>query len=266
MSGSRMRSVLQRRSSKCPNCCKPKAIDEQRRAELTQNLVAEFHSEHLDTKSVVLYLASLYIAMANHSNSLSSSSKKSSRSNPVDEQSASGESSHHSKHQRLEPPPALHQASAIDEFTGSPNTSSISIQSSTHSSAPSSSTTTTVIHGGTNADDTPTLQQQPSSETLSEDNAEVEDPPPRSRHSSSSSARSSRSRRSAHRNERLLKEYELCLDQVLTWLMEAEDEMNRMDPVHASDVEVVKQQYKEHEQFMLQLTSSQGSVGRVLHA
>jgi dystrophin len=39
-----------------------------------------------------------------------------------------------------------------------------------------------------------------------------------------------------------------------------------MEPVNENNVDVVKQQFKEHEQYMLQLTSSQGSVGRVLHA
>ncbi|KAI6226090.1 Discontinuous actin hexagon [Aphelenchoides besseyi] len=219
----------------------------------------EFSSGNLDTRSVVLYLATLYIAMAYHSSSLSSSSKKSTRSNPESEQLT--EEFQQAK-QRLEPPAAQYQVSAIDDFNGSPNTSTISIQSSTHSSAPSSSTTTTVIHGGGNDD--ASIHQEPSSETLS-DNPELEDPIP-SRRSSSSSARSSRSRRSAHRNERLLKEYELCLEQVLTWLLEAKDEMDRMEPVNETDVDVVKQQFKEHEQFMLQLTNSQGSVGRVLHA
>ncbi|KAI6203011.1 Discontinuous actin hexagon [Aphelenchoides besseyi] len=220
---------------------------------------SEFSSGNLDTRSVVLYLATLYIAMAYHSSSLSSSSKKSTRSNPESEQLT--EEFQQAK-QRLEPPAAQYQVSAIDDFNGSPNTSTISIQSSTHSSAPSSSTTTTVIHGGGNDD--ASIHQEPSSETLS-DNPELEDPIP-SRRSSSSSARSSRSRRSAHRNERLLKEYELCLEQVLTWLLEAKDEMDRMEPVNETDVDVVKQQFKEHEQFMLQLTNSQGSVGRVLHA
>jgi hypothetical protein len=46
----------------------------------------EFHSEYLDKKSVVTYLMSLYIGMAYHSSSLSSSSKKSIRSNPDPEQ------------------------------------------------------------------------------------------------------------------------------------------------------------------------------------
>lgn len=220
----------------------------------------EFHSEYLDKKSVVTYLMSLYIGMAYHSSSLSSSSKKSTRSNPDPEQL---QDQVRKQSHRLDPP-VHHKLSVINEFTGSPNTSSISIQSSTHSSAPSSSTTTTVIQGGLM--DVPMHQ---STETLSEVNQEVmpEEEHSASRRSSSSSQRSSsKSRRSAHKNERLLKEYELCLEQVLTWLLEAEDEMSKMEPVNESNVDIVKQQFKEHEQFMIQLTSSQGSVGRVLHA
>lgn len=211
----------------------------------------EFHSEYLDKKSVVTYLMSLYIGMAYHSSSLSSSSKKSTRSNPDPEQLQEelSHSQHHKHHQhRLEPPPpAQHNLSVIDEFTGSPNTSSISIQSSTHSSAPSSSTTTTVIQGGIMGD----VPLHQSTETLSEVNQELmqEEEQSTSRRSSSSSQRSSsKSRKSAHRNERLLKEYELCLEQVLTWLLEAEDEMSKMEPVNEVNVDTVKQQFKEHEQ------------------
>uniref|UniRef100_A0A915ACG1 Dystrophin n=1 Tax=Parascaris univalens TaxID=6257 RepID=A0A915ACG1_PARUN len=84
----------------------------------------------------------------------------------------------------------------------------------------------------------------------------------RSRKSSSSSQKSRKSRRSA---EDTITEYELCLEQVLAWLLEAEEQANSMDPVEEENVEVVKTQFREHEQFMQSLTESQDSVGRVLH-
>lgn len=153
---------------------------------------------------------SLYIGMAYHSSSSSPVGKKQSKSSLNPEQPMEQPP----KHPRLEPPPAQYNLSVIDEFTGSPNTSSVSIQSSTHSSAPSSSTTTTVIHGGGILD-----QLQQSTETLSEINQELmpEEEQSVSRHSSSSSQlSSSKGRKSGgHKNERLLKEYELCLEQVL---------------------------------------------------
>lgn len=63
----------------------------------------------------------------------------------------------------------------------------------------------------------------------------------------------------------MLTEYELCLEQVLTWLLETEDEIRTMPPIEASSLDALKKQFKEHEEFMLSLTESQESVGRVLH-
>ncbi|VDD85235.1 unnamed protein product [Enterobius vermicularis] len=85
----------------------------------------------------------------------------------------------------------------------------------------------------------------------------------RSRKSSSSSQRSGRKGRKCL--EETVADYESCLEQVLTWLLEAEERANNMDPVEEKDVELVKIQFREHESFMQSLTDSQDSVGRVLH-
>lgn len=84
-----------------------------------------------------------------------------------------------------------------------------------------------------------------------------------SRKSSSSSQKSGRKGRKA--TEDTVSEYEVCLEQVLAWLLEAEEQANSMEPVEENQVEVVKAQFREHEQFMQSLTESQDSVGRVLH-
>ncbi|TKR92162.1 hypothetical protein L596_006870 [Steinernema carpocapsae] len=86
----------------------------------------------------------------------------------------------------------------------------------------------------------------------------------RSRKSSSSSQKSGKGGKK-RKNEELVREYEQCLEQVLTWLLEAEEELGLMGSVNENEVEMVKQQFKQHEQFMLSLTHSQDSVGRVLH-
>ncbi len=49
------------------------------------------------------------------------------------------------------------------------------------------------------------------------------------------------------------------------WLLDAENQLSAADSVCSNDVDRVKLQFKDHEQFMLSLTESQESVGRVLH-
>ncbi|GMT26482.1 hypothetical protein PFISCL1PPCAC_17779, partial [Pristionchus fissidentatus] len=85
----------------------------------------------------------------------------------------------------------------------------------------------------------------------------------RSRKSSSSSQRSSRSRKA--RKEELAREFEACLEHVLAWLLEAEEEVESLSDVESRDVVTVKRQFKEYEQLMASLTESQETVGRVLH-
>uniref|UniRef100_A0A1I8B635 Calponin-homology (CH) domain-containing protein n=2 Tax=Meloidogyne hapla TaxID=6305 RepID=A0A1I8B635_MELHA len=90
----------------------------------------------------------------------------------------------------------------------------------------------------------------------------------RSRKSSScSSSRTSRSRR---KPEELLQEYGDYLQQVLTWLNEAEQELELMSPTQKDEneipsLEIAKEKFHEHEKYMQSLTQSQESVGRVLH-
>uniref|UniRef100_A0A8D2ZD64 Dystrophin n=1 Tax=Scophthalmus maximus TaxID=52904 RepID=A0A8D2ZD64_SCOMX len=52
---------------------------------------------------------------------------------------------------------------------------------------------------------------------------------------------------------------------VLTWLLSAEDGLQGQPPI-SSHVEEVKEQFHTHEGYMVELTSHQGSVGRVLRA
>ncbi|RXM31709.1 Dystrophin [Acipenser ruthenus] len=62
-----------------------------------------------------------------------------------------------------------------------------------------------------------------------------------------------------------LDSYQSALEEVLTWLLSAEDALHTHGDV-SSDVEEVKEQFHTHEGFMMELTSHQGSVGKVLQA
>uniref|UniRef100_A0A3Q2YEX8 Calponin-homology (CH) domain-containing protein n=1 Tax=Hippocampus comes TaxID=109280 RepID=A0A3Q2YEX8_HIPCM len=59
--------------------------------------------------------------------------------------------------------------------------------------------------------------------------------------------------------------YQTTLEEVLTWLLSAEDTLQIQDEV-LDDVEGVKEQFHTHEDFMMELTAHQSSVGNVLQA
>lgn len=62
-----------------------------------------------------------------------------------------------------------------------------------------------------------------------------------------------------------LDSYQIALEEVLTWLLSAEDTFQEQDDI-SDDVEEVKEQFATHETFMMELTAHQSSVGNVLQA
>ncbi|KFQ12665.1 Dystrophin, partial [Leptosomus discolor] len=60
-----------------------------------------------------------------------------------------------------------------------------------------------------------------------------------------------------------LENYQAALEEVLTWLLSAEDALQAQGDI-SNDVEVVKEQFHTHEGFMMELTAHQGRVGNVL--
>ncbi|XP_076840282.1 LOW QUALITY PROTEIN: utrophin [Brachyhypopomus gauderio] len=62
-----------------------------------------------------------------------------------------------------------------------------------------------------------------------------------------------------------LDSYQVTLEEVLTWLLSAEDTLHLQGDV-SDDVEEVKDQFHAHEEFMMELTAHQSSVGNVLQA
>uniref|UniRef100_A0A8C7I0D6 Utrophin n=1 Tax=Oncorhynchus kisutch TaxID=8019 RepID=A0A8C7I0D6_ONCKI len=60
-----------------------------------------------------------------------------------------------------------------------------------------------------------------------------------------------------------LDSYQATLEEVLTWLLSAEDSLQVQEEV-SDDVEEVKEQFHTHEDFMMELTAHQSSVGNVL--
>ncbi|KAK0429407.1 hypothetical protein QR680_011365 [Steinernema hermaphroditum] len=180
----------------------------------------DLHSEHLDLKSVVCYLMTLYLTLVGQS---SQTTSKSTVSTTTSVQSLPTTSAATTVVSPAPQPPPPHPAQQIVE------------QHSVDMAPPASPT-------------------QPSSYDTEQ----------RSRKSSSSSQKSGKGGKK-RKSEEQVREYEQCLEQVLTWLLEAEEELGMMGTVNENEVETVKQQFKQHEQFMLSLTHSQDSVGRVLH-
>ncbi|KAM6958012.1 dystrophin isoform 1-T1 [Tautogolabrus adspersus] len=62
-----------------------------------------------------------------------------------------------------------------------------------------------------------------------------------------------------------LESYQAALEEVLTWLLSAEDGLQGQ-PSISGNVEEVKEQFHTHEGYMVELTTHQSSVGRVLRA
>ncbi|XP_005043818.1 PREDICTED: utrophin isoform X4 [Ficedula albicollis] len=62
-----------------------------------------------------------------------------------------------------------------------------------------------------------------------------------------------------------LDSYQVALEEVLTWLLSAEDAFREQEEI-SGDVEEVKEQFSTHEAFMMELTAHQSSVGNVLQA
>ncbi|XP_046644687.1 utrophin-like isoform X8 [Daphnia pulicaria] len=58
--------------------------------------------------------------------------------------------------------------------------------------------------------------------------------------------------------------YQTLMEEVLVWLLAAEDHLDSATTV-CGDLQSVKEQFHKHEEFLLELTSQQGSVGAVLH-
>ncbi|KAM6448274.1 dystrophin isoform 3-T3 [Liasis olivaceus] len=64
-------------------------------------------------------------------------------------------------------------------------------------------------------------------------------------------------------SERDLESYQTALEEVLSWLLSAEDSLQAQGDI-STDVEEVKEQFHTHEGFMMELTAHQGRVGDVL--
>ncbi|XP_033125074.1 dystrophin-like isoform X4 [Anneissia japonica] len=60
-----------------------------------------------------------------------------------------------------------------------------------------------------------------------------------------------------------LKKYQIMMENVLTWLLEAEEQLRLQEPM-SEDVDRAKEQFHMHEDFMMELTDHQGSVGDAL--
>ncbi|XP_071957062.1 dystrophin-like isoform X2 [Antedon mediterranea] len=60
-----------------------------------------------------------------------------------------------------------------------------------------------------------------------------------------------------------LKKYQMMMENVLMWLLEAEEQLRLQEPM-SEDVDRAKEQFHMHEDFMMELTDHQGSVGDAL--
>ncbi|GAB6025091.1 hypothetical protein CHUAL_010524 [Chamberlinius hualienensis] len=93
------------------------------------------------------------------------------------------------------------------------------------------------------------------------DNAEVSGP---SRKSETAEGKIKKLKTAGANGSVNLNSYQVILEEVLAWLLEAEEKLLNMDDV-ANEVEAVKEQFRIHEEFLLDLTAHQQSISDVLH-
>ncbi|CAI4222409.1 unnamed protein product [Auanema sp. JU1783] len=222
--------------------------------------VKNLQSEHLDSRSVVCYLMTLYLTILGKSSIALNNEMMS--TGPVfisahDGQHHLSEQDHNAQldlmHQQqyVQQPGASSSSEQQARFGSFAQTTSMDMPSTSHSIAQPEN-----IIGQSEVKSARTKAQQ--SVDQPSESVEV-----RSRKSSSSSQKSGRSRR--ERKEAMTREFENCLEQVLTWLLEAEEELSLLPEIDLKEVGIVRTQFKEFELFMSSLTESQETVGRVLH-
>uniref|UniRef100_A0AC35U142 Dystrophin n=1 Tax=Rhabditophanes sp. KR3021 TaxID=114890 RepID=A0AC35U142_9BILA len=189
----------------------------------------DFHSEFLDNRSVVVYLMTLYVCLVTDTTKLNLEKEEIKKKHSVASVEEATKPPSAQAHLQLEqqlPPPLAEQPSFQQSFQQNP-------------------------------------AETPLTPTSVQGEGQGEGQAIRSRKSSSSSQKSV-SKKRQKKYEEQLKEYEQCLEQVLAWLLEAEEELNTAGQVNNTDVEILKNQFREHESFMKSMMKSQDSVGKVL--
>lgn len=59
---------------------------------------------------------------------------------------------------------------------------------------------------------------------------------------------------------RRFEDYQMCLEEVLTWLLDAEETLQSMATIDENDVDLVKQQFREHEVCIRKLFSARSPM------
>ncbi|CAG9538019.1 unnamed protein product [Cercopithifilaria johnstoni] len=201
----------------------------------------DFSSEHLDKKSVVCYLMVLYLSLLTEVPSSESELEPQPFEQPT-ESLESSKSSQSSMITRQKIAVKSNSQSMIDSVSSSGETIQTEIEYPLE----------------TNLEQIPSTSSSRRQSQQTSENFEIQ-----SCKSSTSSQKSAR--RHGKSMEETIVEFEECLEHVLAWLLEAEEQANCMKSIEKDDVELVKSLFKEHEMFMQSLTESQDGVGRVLH-
>ncbi|PAV67350.1 hypothetical protein WR25_12084 isoform A [Diploscapter pachys] len=236
----------------------------------------ELHSEHLDSRSVVVYLMTLFLSVKGTNQQMDtvqpplmqpstsrdpnepppppvpphhSAAAAAAPSAPVPPVHSSAIEQTSPPHTPLHGSPMLQANYPVDEDQQSLLQQQIQLIQTQH--APLTATTS----GGSD---------QKAHTQKSDKSADLENTEVRSRKSSSSSHKSS-SKSKRTRKEELAAEFETALEQVLAWLLEAEEELATLTDKQRTELSAVRSQFNDFEQFMASLTDSQDTVGKVLH-
>ncbi|CAF4851946.1 unnamed protein product, partial [Rotaria sp. Silwood1] len=62
-----------------------------------------------------------------------------------------------------------------------------------------------------------------------------------------------------------LKNFKTNIEKILQWILQLEDELNKQDKTVSNELKTIKEQFQNHEEFMISLTKDQNQIGDILH-
>ncbi|CAF4193179.1 unnamed protein product [Rotaria sp. Silwood2] len=62
-----------------------------------------------------------------------------------------------------------------------------------------------------------------------------------------------------------LENFKTNIERILQWILQLEDELDKQDKTVSNDLKTIKEQFQNHEEFMISLTKDQNQIGDILH-
>ncbi|CAF3539694.1 unnamed protein product [Rotaria sordida] len=104
------------------------------------------------------------------------------------------------------------------------------------------------------------FQQLPSSNIVIEDNEKIEPS------TTTITSDNTTEIKSLSENDLIqLNNFKTNIERILQWILKLEDELDKQDKTMSNDLKTIKEQFQNHEEFMVSLTKDQNQIGDILH-